>query len=397
MAGNDRVWRHLGWFSGLICAGSVVGTAAWVVSIQQNNFYFQSMFQSQGYTSRQHYVLDASSFRFNAIFLALYPVEFLCLIVPKLMLLGRLADNAIRSQVHAPDVKGRIKRLLDRVFRSIAAVVVICSVGCMVAWDVAAVNNVESAQLYDQAADACDAQGNDTNASLAIFSQVANGNYITANTAVSVQNMLEAVALLIISLAYLVLVPLSIALFRRAENQSSSVLLDMEKQAENSVVQLPADYAAPGYQGAPDALIELKKGEAKTVMELTQAAAASQRRRFVAACVIVQVTFFARVAFDVLQAYSSFDNPMNPACGACDPCQTDRFLIETWLGYTPEFQPIVVCLSSPLPLAISLWLMMTTEERAQLLHPNDGFGWENSEMEKALAARQRMGIDLNRT
>jgi len=115
VAGNDRVWRHLGWFSGLICAGSVVGTAAWVVSIQQNNFYFQSMFQSQGYTSRQHYVLDASSFRFNAIFLALYPVEFLCLIVPKLMLLGRLADNAIRSQVHAPDVKGRIKRLLDRV------------------------------------------------------------------------------------------------------------------------------------------------------------------------------------------------------------------------------------------------------------------------------------------
>ena len=397
MAGNDRVWRHLGWFSGLICAGSVVGTAAWVVSIQQNNFFFQSVFQSQGYTSRQHYVLDASSFRFNAIFLALYPVEFLCLIVPKLMLLSRLADNAIRSQVHAPD--GRITRLLDRVFRSIAAVVVICSVGCMVAWDVAAVNNVESAQLYDQAADACDAQGNDTNASLAIFSQVANGNYITANTAVSVQNMLEAVALLIISFAYLVLVPLSIVLFRRAENQSSIMLHGMEKQAEHSVVQLPADYAAPGYQGAPDALIELPKGEAKAVMELTQAAAANQRRRFVAACVIVQVTFFARVAFDVLQAYSSFDNPMNPACGACDPCQTDRFLIETWLGYTPEFQPIVVCLSSPLPLAISLWLMMTTEERALLLHPNDGTeeNSENSEMDRALAARQRMGVDLNHT
>ena len=53
-------------------------------------------------------------------------------------------------------------------------------------------------------------------------------------------------------------------------------------------------------------------------------------------------------------------------------------------------------LSSPLPLVISLWLMMTTEERAQLLHPNDGTE-ENSEMEKALAARQRMGVDLNRT
>jgi hypothetical protein len=50
--------------------------------------------------------------------------------------------------------------------------------------------------------------------------------------------------------------------------------------------------------------------------------------------------------------------------GPCDPCQSDRYFFNIWLIYTPE-----LALSSPLPLVVSLWLMMTTEDRMLLVFP----------------------------
>ena len=79
------------------------------------------------------------------------------------------------------------------------------------------------------------------------------------------------------------------------------------------------------------------------------------------------LTFLLRASFDLLRAYSAFNHQNNPLCGPCDPCQSDRVLIAAWINYTPEFQAIVVALSSPLPLVASLWLMMTKEDRMLLV------------------------------
>ena len=79
---------------------------------------------------------------------------------------------------------------------------------------------------------------------------------------------------------------------------------------------------------------------------------------------IVQLTFPARAAYDLMNAYSCFNNAISPACaGECDTCQSDRFLINVWLAFTPEFQPLVIALSSSLPLFVSLWI--TTGAHAQ--------------------------------
>ena len=99
-------------------------------------------------------------------------------------------------------------------------------------------------------------------------------------------------------------------------------------------------------------------------------AAAEQRRRLVAACVIVMIAFPVRAAFDFLQAYALFSPSQNEECGICDTCQSDPFLISLWLKFTPEFQPIVVALSSPLPLALSLWLITTAHARAHAIVMN---------------------------
>ena len=96
--------------------------------------------------------------------------------------------------------------------------------------------------------------------------------------------------------------------------------------------------------------------------------------------------------------------------------------IAIWLNLTPEFQAIVVALSSPLPLVVSLWLMMTKEDRMLLvllvfpatnenanllpdqnrqmvpLQPVDPAADEHAqtlvERNMVLASRQNMAIDL---
>ena len=201
--------------------------------------------------------------------------------------------------------------------------------------------------------------------------------------------------LLIIITAYLLLIPISIVVFRRAERASAHVQLSVQDRASGRVDYMPAGLAAAERDGSTGAAVEMRKEQAEAVAEMTRAASVDQRRRFIAACVIVLITFAARAAFDFLNIYSTFNDPYNPACGNCDPCQSDQFLIQTWLNFTPEFQPIVVALSSPLPLAISLWLMMSKEERTFLRFPglNDQT-YQTPEQKMAVAARARMGVVL---
>ena len=57
-------------------------------------------------------------------------------------------------------------------------------------------------------------------------------------------------------------------------------------------------------------------------------------------------------------------------CNSCDPaCNNVWFVIQFWLEFTPEFQLIVVLISSPLALIVALWGM--TSERT-LQHMRSG-------------------------
>ena len=46
------------------------------------------------------------------------------------------------------------------------------------------------------------------------------------------------------------------------------------------------------------------------------------------------------------------------------------YVVKAWLIYTPEFQSVVVALSSPLPLTLSLWLITAAHTRALALLAN---------------------------
>ncbi|TEB18306.1 hypothetical protein C9890_0412, partial [Perkinsus sp. BL_2016] len=117
---------------------------------------------------------NASQNRWLAAYNVLYGLEFVCFIVLKLMILGRLTENSSgSSHAQAADMDrarrwwhrgnyGLRRRALPLLFRAMAAAVVLCSVAAMVALVRAAIYDVQSADLFDQAATACDAAGSAT-------------------------------------------------------------------------------------------------------------------------------------------------------------------------------------------------------------------------------------------
>ena len=88
------MWPQLGWFSGLVCVGSVAGAVAWGAYMQTTSLSFEG--NVPGLNAQQRYSQFASSFRWLAAFFTLYPVELLCFIIAKLIMLGRLTNNAAR-------------------------------------------------------------------------------------------------------------------------------------------------------------------------------------------------------------------------------------------------------------------------------------------------------------
>ena len=335
---KKRMWPLLGWFSGLMCLGSVAGAVAYGASMQSGYFTVESSIPGVEY--QKSLTLSASAAQWNAIYYIMYPLEFLCMIIPKLMTLGRLTNIATRSlQAHAQEQsmeRAWVGRgALSRVNRGIAAAVVLCSVLGMIAHEAAGVFELQIAGLLDKSAAVCDSQGNTTNCRT-LVNQADAVTLRHLGTTLCMQSVLEAVALLLISTAYIVTVPLSVAIFRRAERDGANALANVAAHAKAGVRR--TDVAA-------------------AIVDDTIQAAADQRRRLVMACVVVLTTFPVRAAFDMFSAYSLFYESQNPACRLCEPCQSDRFLIYVWISFTPELQSVVVALSSPLPLFVSLWII----------------------------------------
>jgi len=346
------MWPLLGWFSSMVCVGSVSGAVAWGAQMTTNAFFYEA--NAIAATPQEQYSLSASSFRWFASFLVLYGFEFLFCMISKLMLLGRLATNAAQSSqadvVEMSSVKrkylgGRALQMMHRVF---AGAVLVGSCVGVVANHVSAAYYVQNARLNDDAAAVCDAAGNNTDSSIVLFNE-GRGFNAKASTAISVQAFSEALTLLLVSVAFVVIVSWSVAVFRIAERVASNALLAASRRLDMQAAEL----------------------KMSGIVADTMHAASEQRRRLTSACAIVLITLPARAAVDLMYAYSALNNEsISTACGICEPCQSQQVLVNVWLNYTPEFQAIVVVLSSPLPLTLSIWLLTKAHARARLIATN---------------------------
>ena len=134
-----------------------------------------------------------------------------------------------------------------------------------------------------------------------------------------------------------------------------------------------------------------------------EAAAALQRRRFVLCLALVTAALIALALRTVFETSFLFNSKYNPDCDQCESCQEVGYFMSVWYNsfFRPEGFPLLLSLSSTLPLVFSLWLMTTPEDRALLLHPGR-FCTESIELqpvqtereENLYAERLRLGINL---
>ena len=112
------------------------------------------------------------------------------------------------------------------------------------------------------------------------------------------------------------------------------------------------------------------------LLDMTDAAAATAGRQLrlqiVGTAAFVFVTFLLRAVYSTMFALANeLQNGGNAVnCPSSNPCDASCYnvyrLMQVWLIYTPEFQLMVVLISSPLTLLVALW-GMTTNRMLQLM------------------------------
>jgi hypothetical protein len=316
---RPRVWVLYGWFSGLMCVGSVFGAVTWAFQMQVLVALFTAF--TPGLSLPQTFSLGAQAEYWTAAFLVAYAIEFLCLSVAKLLVLHRMADFAV------PKGDGLSRRLAVGGRVVMAAVVVGNVVGLC--------GNVAAAVLAKQVGDLA----NDAAATFAANSTQAANDIVAqgdqketvADDAGSVQQFCEVAVLLIIILAFAVV---GIACARRVS--SALRLRDLND-------------------------------------EHVEAVGRKLRRKIVGTAAFVFVTFLLRAVFSTMNALSNAlqndDADCPTTCGI--PCNNVWTLIQVWLQSTPEFQLTVVLISSPLALIVALW-GMTDKRTLQLMRSGQG-------------------------
>jgi hypothetical protein len=312
---RPRVWLLYGWFSGLMCVGSVFGTVAWAVWMQ----FLLARFSSYvlGVTHAQAQSLLVQQNNFEAAYFIPSAIDFVCLTVAKLMVLERMADFALAK------ADGMSRRLAvgGRIVMASVAVGHVVIVSSSVA---AAVFLSECASLYEASGAAYATNNKNDYINLG---QQARQKKSAGLVAESVQQFSEVAVLLIIIFAFAVV---GIASARRV----SSALRHMNNQ-----------HGAAGRQ---------------------------LRRQIVFTTAFVFVTFLLRAVFTGMLALARALQNADAVCAAtansvCDStCFDDWRLMDVWIIITPEYQAMVSLISSPVAMIVALW-GMTSKRTLQLM------------------------------
>jgi len=302
-----QVWPLYGWFSGLMCLGSVFGAVTWGAWMQVIVAFFRTV--TPGLTNAQFQSFAAQTQYWGVAFYVTYAMEFLCLSVAKLLVLHRMADFAVAKR-HV------MSRGLAVGGRVVMAVVVVGNVAGLCGNVAAAVYSKEAGDLFMAASVAYAA--NNTDAGVAFYN-LTDPVISVATEAGSVQQFCEVAVLLIIILAF---AAVGVACARRV---SSSL---------------------------------------RSMNDAHEAAGRQLQRQIVGTTAFVFVTFLLRTVFSIMNALANgLQNDAALCANNCDPsCNNVWEIIQYWLQLTPEFQLSVELISSPLALLVALWGM--TSKRA---------------------------------
>jgi hypothetical protein len=313
---RGRVWLLYGWFTALMACGSCVGAVAWAARMMNLVNFFEA---NTSPTIVQKMSFVALHYSWISAFLVTYAVEFLCLSASKLLVLDRMSMFAAPQD----DFLQTRWALAGRVV--MAAVVLGNAVG--LAANAAAAVQFHKASQAISTASAAYAANNSYTKDVDLFRLLSQEEVQRGSSIASVQSFCEAAVLLFIVVAFAVVGVLS-------ARRVNARLVGVDA----------ASYAA--------------------------ATGRAIRRRMVGTTVFVFVAFVLRAAFSTMFAVANSvanQYTLTESCPKqCDECHNDYFLMSQWLAYAPEFQLLIVLISSPVALLVALW-GMTSEATLHLM------------------------------
>ncbi len=422
---GDQIWNELGRFSGWMCVGCLAGSVSFAARLRGNIFRYDSEIPGRN-TQNQFYELRALFERHLIATGFFYSLTFLCTMHCMCMLLIRVSDHASHryynqardnESVRKTDDGGRFdlrdffgQYFLYKLVRRIQKLVLLlCLLTTLARFPLFAFR-AEAASLYDQAAAACDAQGQDTPDSLSLFSEALMFRQ-KKDTAAAVARIFESVVLLIMTLSFLLFFPICIIMFRRVALRLTSIINEMDHRPDNGDVFLPFEFSPEG-QSVDDASssvreqISMQAGKARTFLKTLRKRADSQSLRYSIGLLLTLLALFAYLLLAVFVAVASADTlEKTKGCGKCDVCQEVSQLMLVWYNNNPELFPMFTCICLALSLMFAINLMMTKKDLALMLNPHkfcpDSVairslrrGSEHEIQDSLTAEAARMGIEL---
>jgi hypothetical protein len=322
------LWRLYGWFCGLILCGSCFGSVSWA-SWNRVLFYFYVANKNYpGSISRSDQVmLYAYAYPWRGVFAVTYAIEFLCLTVAKLMVLDRMLDfmmlmTSINSSAAFWKRWASMWRIVMRVAVTGNIVGVCGNIAAAVYYQ-----NVSNSFYAASASYASNTTLGDANG-YNYFHSLADEQTRFAHSVASVQSVCEVTVLLLIVAAFL----------------------------------------ASGISCCRHVLHQLRQFDSGS---LPSAAGNSLLQQLMATTGFVFVSFLLRSVFSTIYAaaymLNDYENTTLKCPGTqwrCDPnCNNDYSHALQWINFTPQFQLIVVLISSPIALLVALWGMTSHSMR----------------------------------
>jgi hypothetical protein len=322
-----RLWHLYGWFSGLMACGSCFGAVAWSAQMMFRVNYFKGDIELDITPASADAAQKMSLLRLVALSRSWLPafyvtsaIEFMCMCVAKLMVLDRMLVFAAPADAKRWGAVGR----------GVMVVVVLGNAVGLAA-------NAVAAACYQKAAEAYS-----TAFAFYSFNKTEDGN--------------------------------EFRLRGREEDQRAASIASVQSFCEVAVLLLlVAAFAAVGVLCARILNTRLKPIGVDAGYDAFMATVGrTLRRHMLGTTAFIFVTFLLRSVYSTMHAVvyelRDVDNKKCPVgTSRCDSsCYNVYTHMANWLFCTPEFQLMIVLISSPLALLVALW-GMTTKSMLQLM------------------------------
>jgi hypothetical protein len=311
---RQLVWLLYGRFTGLMFVGSCFGAIAWLCNMQTYAFNFHATsLRNDGFKNQvQIQTAYAQQSAWQAAFFVFYAMDFLFLSSAQLLILHRMLGFI----GHVTTSLNIFQQSVD-VARMVMTIVVVGNVIGLFSNVVAAAFSARASALNLEVAAAWEANPTNTTKFVDLVTQYGT-QYQNLARAQSVQQFSEVLVLMMIILAF----------------AASGAL---------AIKRLRASAGATGSAGT------------------------RLQRKIMGTVAVVFCSFLLRTIFSIMNAVSNAlqNNQVDCPGQLCSPCFNVYTNMQVWFSFTPEFQLVIVLISSPMASLVALWGM--TSDRAKRL------------------------------